>query len=329
MQLSAAFPTTLTSHEDVAIAEQLGYSRAWLYDTPQNSPDVWMMLALAATRTSTIGLGPGVLVPSLRHPMTNAAATAALADLAPGRVEVAFGTGFSGRRAMGYGGITWAYMTRYIRAFQGLLRGEIVEWEGAHMQMLHPDGHAPARPIDVPVLISALGPKGAQVARELASGLFATSLVPEFAPEFTRVAYLAWGTVLDDDEDPAGERVRLAGGPGAAMAWHGAYELGGAEGVSVLPGGAAWLETVRKTPEEHRHLAVHRGHAVHLNDADRAAWDEAGPVVMDAATLSGPAAAVRDKVDALAAAGVTELVYQPAGPDTARELERFAAAARA
>ena len=38
--------------------------------------------------------------------------------------------------------------------------------------MMHPDGHAPQRPIDVPILISALGPKGLDVATELADGLF-------------------------------------------------------------------------------------------------------------------------------------------------------------
>ena len=60
-----------------------------------------MMLALAATRTAAIGLGPGVLVPTLRHPMVNASAAAALAALAPGRVAVAFGTSFAGARALG------------------------------------------------------------------------------------------------------------------------------------------------------------------------------------------------------------------------------------
>src|SRR5215212_4868418 len=110
MQVSFATPTVLDSPSRVAIAEELGYDRAWFYDTPQQSPDVWMMLALAAERTERIGLGPGVLVPSLRHPMVNAAATAALEAVAPGRVAVAFGTGFSGRRAMGYGAIPWAFM---------------------------------------------------------------------------------------------------------------------------------------------------------------------------------------------------------------------------
>jgi 5,10-methylenetetrahydromethanopterin reductase len=139
LEVSCAFPTALDSPDNIALAERLGYARAWVYDTPQQSPDVWMTLALAAERTERIGLGPGVLVPSLRHPMVNAAATATLAALAPGRVAISFGTGFTGRRAMGYRAITWSYMQSYIRAYRGLLRGEVVEWEGAQMQMLHPD----------------------------------------------------------------------------------------------------------------------------------------------------------------------------------------------
>src|ERR1700742_937382 len=178
MDVSCAFPTALDSPENIAAAERLGYHRAWVYDTPQQSPDVWMTLALAADRTERIGLGPGVLVPSLRHPMVNAAATATLAALAPGRVAVAFGTGFTGRRAMGYRAIPWAFMDAYIRAYRGLLRGETVEWEGARMPLLPPPGHPTPRPVDIPVLIGALGPKGAGVARELADGLFATLTVP-------------------------------------------------------------------------------------------------------------------------------------------------------
>jgi 5,10-methylenetetrahydromethanopterin reductase len=327
MDVSVAFPTALDSHENIALAEELGYARAWLYDTPQNSPDVWMSLALAAERTTRIGLGPGVLVPSLRHPMVNAAATAALVALAPGRVQVAFGTGFSGRRAMGYRGIKWAFMAEYIRAYRGLLRGEVVEWEGAKMQMLHPDGHAPARPIDVPILISALGPKGAEVTRELADGLYATLTLPDFAREFRRVSYLAWGTVLDEGEDPAAERVRLAGGPGTALAWHGAYEFGGQTAVAEVPGGEAWNEVVNRSPDDLRHLAVHAGHCVELNEADQAAWDAGGSSLLRSATLSGTAKEVRDKLGELADAGVTEIVYQPCGPDVRRELERFLDAA--
>ena len=141
MEISCAFPTALDSPDHIVLAEELGYDRAWLYDTPQQSTDVWVTLALAAERTERIGLGPGVLVPSLRHPMVNAAATANLEALAPGRVVVAFGTGFTGRRAMGYRAIPWKFMDAYIRAYRDLLRGETIEWEGARMKMLHPPGH--------------------------------------------------------------------------------------------------------------------------------------------------------------------------------------------
>ena len=101
MQISSQFATSLDSPEHIAVSERLGYDRAWLQDTPAHSPDVWMMLALAAKRTERIGLGPGVLVPTVRHPMVNASGAATLSALAPGRVAVAFGTGFAGARAMG------------------------------------------------------------------------------------------------------------------------------------------------------------------------------------------------------------------------------------
>ena len=326
MEVSCAFPTALDSPDNIALAERLGYDRAWVYDTPQQSPDVWMTLALAAERTERIGLGPGVLVPSLRHPMVNAAATATLVALAPGRVAVSFGTGFTGRRAMGYRAISWAYMETYIRAYRGLLRGEVVEWEGAQMQMLHPAGHAPARPVDVPILIGALGPKGDKVARELGDGLYVTLVLPDFAPDHPWVPYLAWGTVLDEGEAADSEHARRAGGPGWALAYHGAYEFGGPDAVRNLPGGAEWMDVVDKTPAAERHLAVHSGHCVELNEADRAAWDAGGRAILPDVTVSGTSEQVRRRVAELAEGGVTEIVFQPCGPDVRGELERFLAA---
>src|ERR1700710_2799403 len=255
MDVSCAFPTTLSSPADIAVAEELGYARAWLYDTPQNSPDVWMSLALAAERTSRIGLGPGVLIPTLRHPMVNAAGTATLEAMAPGRVAVSFGTGFTGRRAMGYGAITWKFMTEYIRAFRALLRGEIVTWEGARMQMLHPAGSAAPRPVEVPVLIGALGPKGQQVAHDLGDGIFATLSADEAVKSFSWVAFLYWGTVLDDGEAPDSARVRAAAGPGRALSYHATYELVGAGAVNEIPGGEQWLKVVAERSDDERHLA--------------------------------------------------------------------------
>src|SRR5581483_4490954 len=108
MDLSCAFATSVDTPEHIALAERLGYRRAWCYDSPALYPDVWMTLARAAERTSRIELGPGVLIPSLRHPMTNAAAIATLAQLAPGRVVVGVGAGFTGRVALGQRPLAWA-----------------------------------------------------------------------------------------------------------------------------------------------------------------------------------------------------------------------------
>ena len=102
LTISCAFATSLRTHEHVVVAESLGYERAWLYDSPALYPDVWVQLCRAAERTSSIGLGPGVLIPSLRHPMTTAAAIGTLVDLAgTDRVFVGVGSGFTGRFAMG------------------------------------------------------------------------------------------------------------------------------------------------------------------------------------------------------------------------------------
>jgi 5,10-methylenetetrahydromethanopterin reductase len=326
-KISCAVLTTLESPEDVAIAEELGYERAWFYDTPQQSPDIWMVMALAAERTERIGLGPGVLVPSLRHPMVNAAATAALEALAPGRVAVAFGTGYSARRAMGISKpVKWAYVDAYVRAFKGLLAGETVEWEGARLRMLHPEGHGSPGPVEVPVLIGALGPKGHAVAKELGDGVFTVVAVPDWASEFGWDAHLVWGTVLDEGEDPASDRVRAAAGPGLMQTYHGAYEYGAP--VDNLPGGSEWLAVVEQTAEQDRHLTVHNLHCTDLNPADAAAWSAGAHTLVEAVGVNGTAAQVREKVAALAEQGVTEVVYQPAGPDTRRELEAFIDAVR-
>jgi 5,10-methylenetetrahydromethanopterin reductase len=326
MKISAQFATSLHSPEHIATAEQLGYDRAWLFDSPHESPDVWMMLALAARRTTTIGLGPGVLVPTLRHPMVNASATAALAALAPGRVAVAFGTGFSGARALGARPTSWTYLRDYVAAFRRLLAGDTVAWQGTRMKMMHPGGHAPARPIDVPILISALGPKGLDVATELADGLFSVNGQTRFAAQFDWAALGVHGTVLADGEALDSPRVQAAAGPGNALAYHAAYEFGG--DVTALPAGDVWLDTINQTPPLDRHLAVHDQHLIALNRADTAAWAAGSWQAIPQTTLTGNARDIGHRVREIAAQGITEIIFQPTGPDIPAELEAFHAAAR-
>ena len=326
MDISCAFATSSDTPAHVQLAETLGYRRAWLYDSPALYPDVWMILTRCAERTSRIGLGPGVLVPSLRHPMVNAAAIAELADQAPGRVAVAVGSGFTGRFSLGKRPMPWRQVAEYVRCLKALLAGETSEWDGARIRMLHPSGFGAKRPVTVPILIGADGPKGLAVAAELGDGVFSAA-VPQ--PDAVNVAdwraLLSFGTVLDEGEELTSGRVVDAAAPGAVVMYHAIYERAGATAVDALPGGRGWRAAVEAHPETERHFAIHEGHLVKANPRDEPYVADLIPLA-SATALIGTAEQVSTRVAEFGAAGVTEVVYQPAGPDIERELSAFASA---
>jgi 5,10-methylenetetrahydromethanopterin reductase len=318
IELSCAFATSPESHEHACIAESLGYRRAFFYDSPPLYPDVWVQLCRAAERTERIGLGPGVLVPSNRHPMTNAAAIATLAGIAGAeRVVVAVGSGFTGRMAMGRRAMRWHEVAEYVRAVQGLLAGERVEWEGAPIRMLHAPGFAPPRPIRVPFIIGAAGRKGMAVAHELADGVFGGVPIRGFDWSIA----LLYGTVLRDGEHAGSERVIEAAGHAAAMMLHYGHEHGALDDEAM----AGWRAAYEDLPADERHLAMHYGHLVLVNERDR-------PFVtgqlIEAFDMARSAAGWREKLAELEEGGATEVAYQPAGPDIPGELEALAEAAR-
>lgn len=321
LTISCAFATSLDTPEHVALAERLGYHCAWLYDSPALYPDVWAGLAMAAERTSSIRLGPAVLVPSLRHPMVNAAAIAMLDALAPGRVEVAIGSGFTGRMSMGRRALPWKFVRRYLEVLQALLRGDQAEWEGGVIKMLHPEGFGSPRPLSVPLLIGAAGPKGYQAADDLADGVFASRATPEAAGRGAqkRLAILTFGTVLEDGEDPGSPRSIGAAGHAAAVNLHAGHEFG--RDVTSIPGAREWLARLEVIPAAERHLAVHDLHLIGVNERD-------APLItgelLRRQGLARTAAEWREHFDRSEAAGVTEIAYQPAGPDIPGELRRFA-----
>src|SRR5260370_39818068 len=129
MQFGIAIPTDADSWRVVRRAEELGFARAWFYDTQMLSADPFVAMAAAATKTTKIRLGTGVLLPSNRIAPVAANAFASLNKLAPGRIDFGVGTGFTGRRAMGVGAVKLADMEDYVRTVMALLREETVEAE--------------------------------------------------------------------------------------------------------------------------------------------------------------------------------------------------------
>jgi 5,10-methylenetetrahydromethanopterin reductase len=329
IDVSVALPPSLESAEHITTAEKLGYRRAYLYDIPFESDDVWLELHHAAALTTTIELGPAVLIPTQRHPLVNAAQTVSLHRLAPGRTVTSFGTGFSSRAAIGQPPIRWSYMEAYIRAYQALLAGEVVDWEGAAIKLMLTSAHADALPLRIPLLLAATGPKGAAVAKRVgADGLISMFNVVPAQRDFSRAVVAAVGTVIDEEEDMAGERVRLAVGAPWAATYHFVYTAQGANAVREMPGGSAWVDVIEKVPQRLRHLHIHQGHMVEMNAADLAAWRDGGHASLPSVTLTGSADTVGKAAVAMAEAGATEIMIEPSGPDIARELDTFISAVR-
>jgi len=247
--------------------------------------------------------------------MTNAAAIATLAGIAGvERVAVAIGSGFTGRLTLGQRPLPWQQVANYVRTVQGLLRGEQVEWEGAPIRMLHPAGFGAARPIDVPFIIAAAGPKGIEVARSIGQGVFGSAPIPGFA----RSVLLAMGTVLLPGESPGSERAIAAAGHAAAVGLHWATEF---DALDSLPGGRQWAAAYDTVPGRERHLALHDQHLIAVNDRDRTFVTGE---LLTIQKLAQTPDAWQQQFQRFEQAGVTEIAYQPAGPDIPGELERFA-----
>jgi len=310
------------------VAEDLGYERLWVYDSPALYGDVWIAIALAANATSRIGLGTGVAVPSLRHPMVTASAIAAVEELAPGRLVVALGTGFTARLAMGQKPMRWDDLRTYVLQLRALLHGDVVDVDGGLCQMIHSPGFGPPRPINVPILTGPIGPKGFAVSREVADGVLLTEATAEgFDERWSIRALLMGGTVVAPGEDHATPRVREALGPMVATSYHAAWSFA-PDLVKSMPGGEEWLNRLNgERPEEERHLAVHEGHLVVVSERDQPLVAVAGPEILRSG-WTGSAEEIRHRMEEAGAAGITEVMFMAAGPDIERELEAFAVAAQ-
>jgi 5,10-methylenetetrahydromethanopterin reductase len=276
-----------------------------------------MTLAVAATRTSDIGLGVAVTVPGLRHPLVTASAVATLEDIAPGRIAVGVGTGFTARRMLGRRPAPWHEVRRFVLELRSLLRGDSVEIDGALVQMRHAPGYAPPRPISTPLLVAASGPRGRAVAAEVGDGIIAMG---EPCPGFDWSVYATAGTVLEPGETLASPRVCESLGAAVALVYHFTYETA-PDALAHLPGGREWRASIDAVPEPIRHLELHDGHGVAPNERERSFLR----TEVAATTLTGSHEELMARVITLRDAGMTELLYTPMGPDLPRELAAMAA----
>ena len=193
MRLSCGLPPGPDAPEWVRVAEDLGYERAWFYDSPALYGDIWVTIARCLDRTARIGVGAGVLVPSLRHVVTTAAAIGTIEAQAPERLQVAIGTGFTGRALFGQKPMRWAEVRRYVVALRALLSGEETEVDGRLCKLMQPEGFVASRPIATPLIVAANGERGLAIAREIGDGIMCGGVFPEGVVD---ASLLSFGTVL-------------------------------------------------------------------------------------------------------------------------------------
>ena len=126
MDYGIAIPSYINAWKDVQAAEKAGFTHAWFFDSQLIYSDVWATMALAAENTKKIKLGTLVAIPSNRIVPVTAAAAATINKLAPGRVIVGIGTGYTGRNTMGLPALKMKEFTTYVSQLKDLLAGNDV-----------------------------------------------------------------------------------------------------------------------------------------------------------------------------------------------------------
>lgn len=336
MRFAIGIPTDAESWRVVRRAEELGFSRAWFYDTQMLSADPFVAMAAAALKTTRIRLGTGVLIPSNRIAAVAANAFASLNKLAPGRIDFGVGTGFTGRRAMGLGAVKLADMEEYIRVVTALLRGETVEAECEGKQrlirLLNPELGLINTGDPIGLYIAASGPRARQMTARLGAGWINTTAevaggiaaLEEMRrlwaaagrePDALDAVVLTGGVVLGPGEPADSPRAVAQAGPRAAMLLHRAADaaLMGWPAIAEMPPQVAasiagYVELARGfRPQGAHYLENHRGHLMFVKPEER-------PFVtadlIRATTFAATEKELTERIAALADAGYDEIAIQ-------------------
>lgn len=149
---------------EVQLADELGFSLIGIGDSPAGWHELYGSLAVAAHVTHKATLAPLVTAPFLRHPLVTANALSTIGDMTNGRVALGFATGGSTAMAIGQKQASLSRMRQEIAALRDLFAGRSTEWDGLPVKALR-------FPREMPIYLSAMGPKTMALAGEIADGV--------------------------------------------------------------------------------------------------------------------------------------------------------------
>jgi 5,10-methylenetetrahydromethanopterin reductase len=336
MDFGIALPTAADSWKLAQRAEELGFTHAWFYDTQMLSADCFVAMGAAAVNTRRIRLGTGVLVPSNRIAPVTANALATLNQLAPGRIDFGVGTGFTARRAMGFGAIKVKDMETYIAQVYGLLRRETVDFEmegqKRKIRFLNPELPLFNTKDPIALHLSAFGPRTRALTAKLKAGWIdfvgkvengikeveamreAWSKAGHAMADLQATAF-ALGCVLQDGEPADSERAMAQAGPRAAVMLHRAADealAGLAPGVAMLskttPELQAYIDLARGfEPKDAPYLQNHRGHLMFVKPEEKRF---VSADLIRATSFTASEAEIKQRIEALRGAGYTQFTIQ-------------------
>ncbi len=179
--------------ELATLAEGLGYRGCWVYDEGLQTRDVYVTLTAIAEHTGTVGLGPGITNPYVRHPGATAAAVATLDELSGGRAVVGLGAG--GAMTLGPLGITRdrpvTAVREMVQALRRLFAGEVVDHQG-HAFSLRGARIGYARP-DTEIVLAGRGRRMTALGGEVADGFSLSYIHKALLGEHARALRAAAG----------------------------------------------------------------------------------------------------------------------------------------
>lgn len=156
-------------------AEQQGFDSAFFVDSPVIFGDPFVSMGAVAARTRAIMLATGVTNPLTRSAPVTAASLAGLNAIAPGRVALGIGVGFTANFAMGQRNATLAELEVYVESVRRLLRGEVAEvtlsGQEVPVQFLNQERPWVNLTDPVPVYVAAAGPRALVLAGRIADAI--------------------------------------------------------------------------------------------------------------------------------------------------------------
>jgi 5,10-methylenetetrahydromethanopterin reductase len=154
----------------VAEIESLGYDNFWLTDSSLHSRYCWAYLTLAARQTTRMSIGTAVTNPVTRHPAITAVAAATVAEIADGRTILGIGAGDRPLLSLGQQPARIATLEASVAAIRALWAGESVDADGPGFALRDAHYRFPPK-LDIPVYLSATGPRTLELAGRIADGV--------------------------------------------------------------------------------------------------------------------------------------------------------------